>query len=142
MKTIFTLTLAFFTLIATNSFAQADLIKELMKSADVTEKQAKGGAGALFEMAQEKLSKEDFVKVADAVPGMDDLLDAVPDVGGNTNVLGSIATTLTGLPKVQAAFEKLGIGQDKVAVFMPIIVNYVEEKGGEAVGKLLDKAFK
>lgn len=144
MKTIYTLTLALFTLIATSSFSQtSDLVKQLMEKADVSEDQAMGGAGALFEMAKGELPADDFGKISDAVPGMDDLLGSVPSIGNNkTSMLGSAAKQLTGMPKVQAAFDKLGISQDKVAVFTPIIVNYVEEKGGKVLGDMLGKVFK
>jgi hypothetical protein len=55
--------------------------------------------------------------------------------------LGSAATQLTGMPKVLAVFDKLGISRDKVKLFTPFIVNYVEEKGSKAMGKLLEKVF-
>ncbi len=144
MKTILMLTLVgFFTMFATQSIAQeSELIKQLMDGADVSKTQAMGGAGALFGLARENMSKEDFKKVEDAVPEMGDLLDAVPSVGGGkTSMLGSVAKTITGMPKVVAAFDELGISQDKVALFTPILVNYVEEKGGKAISSLLGKAM-
>ena len=144
MKTIYTLALAVFSLIATSSFAQtSDLVEQLMETADVSKDQAEGGAGALFGMAKETMSKEDFGKVSDVVPDMDGLLDAIPSTGSNkTSMLGSAAKQLTGMPKVQAAFDKLGISQEKVALFTPVIVNYVEEKGGKVVSDMLGKVFK
>jgi len=144
MKTIHTLTLVLFTLIATSSFSQSsELIQQLMEKADVSEDQAKGGAGALFEMAKEELPADDFGKISDVVPGMDALLGSVPSIGGQkTSMLGKAAKGLTGMPKVQAAFDKLGISQDKVALFTPVIVNYVEDKGGKVLGDLLGKVFK
>ena len=144
MKTIYTIALAIMTLFATSTFAQntSDLVKSIMESADVSEDQATGGAGALFEMAQESMTKEDFGKVSDVVPNMGGLLDAVPSMGSNkTSMLGSAAKQLTGMPKVQAAFDKLGISQTKVALFTPVIVNYVEDKGGKALSSLLGKAL-
>jgi len=144
MKTIHTLTLVLFTLIATSSFSQSsELIQQLMEKPDVSEDQAKGGAGALFEMAKEELPADDFGKISDVVPGMDALLGSVPSIGGQkTSMLGKAAKGLTGMPKVQAAFDKLGISQDKVALFTPVIVNYVEDKGGKVLGDLLGKVFK
>jgi len=121
---------------------QAGLINQIMKSADVNEDQATAGAGALFEMAKGKLNAEDFKKVEKAVPNMGKMLNAVPAVGGKSSMLGSAATALTGMPKVQAVFDKMGISQDKVALFTPVIVNYVEKKGGKALGQILGNAFK
>lgn len=144
MKTIYTIALAIMTLFATNSFAQetSDLVKEIMKTADVSEDQAKGGTGALFGMAQENMTKEDFGKVSDVVPDMGGLLEAIPSTqSSETSMLGTVATQVTGMPKVVAAFDKLGISQDKVALFTPVLVNYVENKGGKALGGLLGKAL-
>jgi hypothetical protein len=144
MKTIYTLLLALFTIIASSSYAQtSDLVKQLMEKADVSEDQAMGGAGALFGMAKEELSADDFGKISDVVPNMGGLLDAVPSLGSNkTSMLGSAAKQLTGIPKVQAVFDKLGISKEKVALFTPVIVNYVEKKGGKVLGDLLGKVFK
>jgi len=145
MKTIFTFTVIFFTMISTSLFAGGgnDLIKGIMDSAGVNEEQAKGGTGALFEMAKGKMDKADFDKVSDAVPNMSDLLSSVPNVGGGkTSMLGSAAKQLVGMPKVLAVFDKLGISRDKVKLFTPVIVNYVEKKGGKALSSLLENAFK
>ena len=144
MKTIFTFTFVLFTLFSSSVFAGGgnELIKGIMDAAGVNEEQAKGGAGALFEMAKGKMDKTDFDKVSDAVPNMGDLLSSVPAVGGGkTSMLGSAAKQLVGMPKVLAVFDKLGISRDKVQLFTPIIVNYVEKKGGKAVSSLLEKAF-
>lgn len=127
--------------IANTAAASGDLVKDLMKGAQVDEQQAMGGAGALFEMAQENMSAEDFKEVAEAVPNMDKMLDAVPSVGGGSSMLGSAATALTGMPKVKAAFNKLGISDDKVALFTPILVNFIEKNGSKLLGSKLQKAL-
>lgn len=118
-----------------------NLIEDLMKSADVTKEQATGGAGALFEMGKESLAQKDFEEIAAAVPNMQGLLDAVPAVAGSSSLMSSAATTLTGMPKVLAIFDKLGISQDKVALFTPVIVNYVEKKAGPLLGGKLAGVF-
>jgi hypothetical protein len=126
-----------------SSAASNDLVKDLMKGAQVDEKQATGGAGALFGMAKENMSAEDFKGVIDAVPNMDKMLDAVPAVGGgSSSMLASTATVLTGMPKVKAAFNKMGISDDKIALFTPILVNYVEKNGSKILGEKLGKSLK
>ena len=129
--------------IVLNAQNTSDLIKQIMNSADVNKDQAEGGAGALFDMAKENMSLEDFSKVSEVVPNMDGLLDAVPDLGGSKmGMLGSATQQLAGSTKVLAVFDKLGISQDKVALFTPVIAKYVDEKGGKALGKLLGDAIK
>ena len=44
--------------------AGSDLVSQLVDSLGVTEAQAKGGAGAIFDLAKSKLSSEDFSKLA------------------------------------------------------------------------------
>ena len=71
-------------------------------------------------------------------------LNAIPDLGGGGNVgmLGKATQTLTGMPAVTSAFDKLGLSQEMVGMFTPLLVKYVDDKGGEAVGNLLRKVFK
>lgn len=151
MKRILILTLLFTAIISLPSYAQislknqdaGNLIEDIMKSADVTKEQAQGGAGALFEMAQGSMATKDFDQIAQVVPNMDGLLNAVPAIGGGTNnMLGTATTALVGMPKVLAVFDKLGIPQDKVALFTPLLVNYVEKKGGALLGGKLANVFK
>ena len=127
------------------TYAEGDeLINKLTSELNITPEQAMGGAGALFNYAKEGLSSEEFEKVSDAVPNMDGYLDAIPDLGGgksSTGLLGKATEALVGMPAVTKAFDKLGLSPDMVGMFTPILVNYVDDKGGEAVGKLLDKVF-
>ncbi len=57
-----------------------DLITTLVDTLGITKDQAKGGSGALFQNAKDNLSVDDFQKVSDAVPDMDEYLAAAPDV--------------------------------------------------------------
>ena len=119
-----------------------DLINSLTSELDISDDQAKGGAGALFNYAKEGLSGEDFEKVSNSVPDMGGYLDAIPALGGkSSSMLGKATQTLVGMPAVTAAFEKLGLSADMVGLFTPLLVNYVEKKGGEAVGGLLMNAI-
>lgn len=119
-----------------------ELIGLLTNELDITNDQAKGGAGALFNYAKEGLSGEDFEKVSNSVPDMGGYLDAIPALGGkSSSMLGKATQTLVGMPAVTAAFEKLGLSADMVGLFTPLLVNYVEKKGGKAVGGLLMNAI-
>ncbi|MEJ2595479.1 MAG: DUF2780 domain-containing protein [bacterium] len=130
---------------AKTALAEGDeLISLLTDELKITDDQAKGGAGALFKYAKESLSSGDFDKVTEAVPDMAGYLGAIPDLGGggNTGMLGKATQTLTGMPAVTKAFEKLGLSQEMVGMFTPLLVKYVDDKGGKAVGDLLRKVFK
>jgi hypothetical protein len=145
MKTLTLFSLLFiFLAVSSTAFAQEDaLIGMLTNELNINNDQAMGGAGALFNYAKESLSSEDFEKVSRAVPDVSGYLDAIPALGDekSTSMLGKATQTLVGMPAVTAAFEKLGLSQDMVGLFTPLLVKYVDEKGGKAVGDLLRGVF-
>ena len=121
--------------LAVSSTAYADateLVNLLTQKLGVTQEQAKGGAGAIFSTAKEKLSAEDFSKVENAVPGMDDLLQAAPKAGGLSSLFGG-----GGMGDLASAFSKLGLSPDMIGQFTPVILDYVESKGGATVRNIL-----
>jgi len=125
-----------------------ELASLLVDKLGVTEKQAEGGAGALFKNAKENLSTEDFQKVADVVPGMDQYLSAAPSSsasGGVLSKLGSLggsAGKLGSLAGLGDAFSKLGMDSSMISKFTPVVLDYVQSKGGESVAGLLSGLWK
>lgn len=125
-----------------------ELVSMLTQSLGVNESQAKGGAGLLFGMAKEKLGG-DFGQVEAAVPGMDNLLAAAPEVGGKAGALGGMAQALGGgagqlgsLAGLAAEFSKLGLDSGMVGKFIPVLLSFVQSKGGDSVKNLLAGALK
>jgi hypothetical protein len=145
MKTItFFATVLFLFIGITFSYAGDDeLIGSLTKDLKITKEQAMGGAGALFNYAKEGLSEDEFEQVSKSVPDMSGYLNAIPSLGGGKSkgIMGQATQALVGMPAVTAAFDKLGLSQDMVGMFTPILVNYVDQKGGKAVGSLLQKVL-
>jgi len=122
---------------------EADLVGTLVKQLGVTDKQAAGGAGALFNMAKNTLSKEDFGKVAEAVPSMDSLLDAapslakIPGAGKIASVVEGAGGKAVGLASLADQFSKLKLDKAMVGKYVPVVLSYVESKGGATVANLL-----
>jgi len=109
-----------------------ELVNVLTQELGVTKEQAKGGAGAIFNTAKEKLSAEDFGKVENAVPGVDDLLQAAPKADGLSSLLGGGE-----MGSLASSFSKLGLSPDMVGQFTPVVLDYVESKGGATVRNIL-----
>lgn len=128
--------------------AEGGLISLLTGQLGVSETQAKGGAGSLFNYAKGKLSEADFSKVAKAVPGIGDYLDAAPKSGGVAGALGGASSPLGGkkeaggIMALAGQFAQLGLGTDMIGKFVPVIVSYVKSSGGDAVAGLLAGALK
>ncbi len=130
----------------TSVFAQdTSLISLLTQQLGVTEPQAQGGAGSIFNLAKEKLSPQEFSQVSNTVPDMNGLLDAAPKqetsmggmLGGATSMFGGGGSSLEGLASLASSFSQLGISPDMANQFVPIILDYVKINGGETASNLL-----
>ena len=121
-----------------------ELITQLVSQLGVQEGQAKGGAGLLLKLAQSKLGG-DFSKVSAAVPGLQDLIKSAPEAGGAGKLLGSLAGALGGgkaggladLASLAGGFSQLKLDPQMISKFAPIILSFVQSKGGQDVVKLL-----
>ena len=121
--------------------ANPELVGSLAKELGATPQQAEGAAGALFDVAKKGLSADDWLKVSQAVPGMDGLLKAAPALsgaGGAASMMGKAG----GMASAAAAFQKLGLKPEMVAKAVPILTQYVTKSGGAGVGALLAGVLK
>jgi hypothetical protein len=124
-----------------------ELVGQLTKQLSIKPEQAIGGAGALFGVAKTKLNPTDFLKVSNAVPGMDDLLKAAPKMGGGgSDPLSQMGSALPGkagaMASVAGSFKQLGLSPQMAAKFLPIMTQFVKVKGGANVAGLLGGVFK
>ena len=129
-----------------------DLITTLVDTLGITKEQAKGGSGALFQNAKDNLSADDFQKVSDAVPDMDEYLTAAPDVKTKSGLGGALGSSLSSLGggaakagsmlDLTSAFSKLGMDSGTLGKFVPVVLDFVQSKGGESVAGLLKGLWK
>ncbi len=118
-----------------------DLVSQLTKALPISPSQASGGAGALFALAKSRLSTAEFAKVAAAVPGMGGLLKAAPDFSALSSLQSYLPTSLSGLAPAAGSFQKLGLSPEMAGKFVPVLINYVQSKGGFSTGALLAKVL-
>lgn len=129
-----------------------DLVEQLVGSLGVQENQAKGGAGLLLQMAQSKLGDSDFEKVAAVIPGASDLISAAPSAndggGGMMGALGGMAAKMGAggdmgdLLSLAGGFSKLDMDSSMVSKFVPVVMQFVQQKGGSDVAGLLSNILK
>jgi len=127
-----------------------ELIGQLVEKLGVSEEQATGGAGLLLKLAQDKLGGGDFAPIMENVPGIEDMLSAAPDEGGG-DLMGAIgglmssfgggADNLGALASLAGGFGKLGLDAGMVAKFVPILLDFVRDRGGNDVAGLLGQAL-
>ena len=137
-----------------------ELIQQLVSSLGVNEEQAKGGAGLLFNLAKDKLGAGEFQQLTDKIPGVSDLLGAAPASsaaasagGGMMGALGGIASSLGAggvgdklgglgdLANLASGFSQLGLSSDMVGKFVPVVLSFVQNQGGDSMKGLLEKVM-
>jgi Protein of unknown function VcgC/VcgE (DUF2780) len=129
--------------------ADLGLVQLLTKNLSVTEKQASGGAGAIFNVAKQNMTTNDFTSLTKAVPDINNMMEAAPKAKETTGLLGkasslfgSSSSKASGVASLAGSFSQLGMKAGMVSAFTPIILNYVKEKGGEPLMNALQTALK
>ncbi len=136
-----------------------DLVSQLTSQLGVTEDQAKGGAGALFNIAKDKLGAGEFSQITSAIPGVTDLMSAAPAAttegessgGGLMGMAASALGAVTGgggalgklgaMASAASAFKSLGLDTGMITKFLPIVMGFAKTQGGEGVQGLLSKVM-
>jgi len=125
-----------------------DLVGLLTESLSVTNLQRECGAGAIFKAASQNMSVEDFTKVSNALPEVQSLMKSVPTLDSGSGSLGSLSSafsksggSVSSLAGLASTFSQLDLGGDMVQQFVPIILNYAQNKGGDVVSNLLKMAL-
>ncbi len=127
-----------------------ELIGQLIESLGVSEDQAKGGAGLLLKLAQDALGGGEFAQIAENVSGIDDILAAAPSEGsgGLMGVIGGLMSSFGGgsgnlgaLASLAGGFDKLGLDSGMIGKFVPILLDFVRDRGGDGVAGLLGKVL-
>ena len=126
-----------------------ELIQMLTSQLGISDEQATGGAGLLFKMAKDKLGGADFSQVASTIPDVEKLISSAPKAGGIAGALGGFASTLGGgagqlgnLAALASGFKKLNLDSGIVSKFIPIIMSFVQSKGGDGIKGILEKVLK
>lgn len=126
-----------------------ELIEQLTQNLGINENQAKGGAGLIFKLAQEKLGDGEFSQLASVVPAVSNLIGEAPQPGGGlASALGGLAGAMGGggqlanMAALAGGFGQLGLNPAMVSQFVPIILSFVQDRGGEQVKGLLAGVLK
>ena len=116
--------------VASIGHAQFDALGLLSKSLGMSKDQTEGGLGSILTLAQEKLVKGDFDKVAAAIPGASKYLE-------QAKALGAVTGPLNDLAGLKGALGKLGIDEQTASQFLSAVPGVVSKLGGGDAGKLL-----
>ncbi len=115
-----------------------ELFTRLMDELEVTREQAEGGAGSLLQLAQARLEPDQFVRVADTIPGISDILGKaprfeVPARGLWRAKLSRLFGGLGGLSPLARPFARLHLERPMIRRFAEVLVRFFGEKGGPEI---------
>lgn len=127
-----------------------ELIQQLTSSLDISKAQAQGGAGLLFHLAKSQLHRDEFSQITPHIGNMDDLLQAAPSsqggiggvMGGMASTPGDASTDLNNEVSVANGFSQLNLDRDMIQKFVPILLAFVQEQGGDHAKALLEKGLR
>jgi hypothetical protein len=122
-----------------------ELVQQLVSEAGVSEQQAEGGAGLLLGLLKEQLGSGDFAQVAEAIPDSENLIDAAPSAGLG-GMLGGVVSSLGGselgnLASLASGFSKLDLDASMIGKFVPILLAFLQAKGGEGLTSMVGKVL-
>jgi hypothetical protein len=143
------LTLSCLLFLSSTALSANDLLQSLTSQLGITTEQAAGGAGALFNLAKNRLGGEDFSQIAAAVPDIDSLISAAPAVTESAASEGASAVAsmlggesgLSNLATLATSFSQLGLSADMIAQFTPIVLDYLQQVGGTSVMEMMKGAL-
>jgi len=141
-----------------------ELVNLLTERLGVSADQASGGLGLLMGAAKNKMGG-DFGQIAKHIPGIDNLIQQAPKpesaagkagaavAGGAGGVLGAVGGLLGGktggalgslgnLASLAGGFKQLGLSSDMIGKFIPVILGFIQSKGGDTAKAMLEKAIK
>ena len=131
-----------------------ELTQLLMDNLEIDKTQARGGVGAIFNVAQSQLDPGDFGQIAGLVPGLDGMMNEAPSSGGGmAGALGSIgklagiggggkAGQMMAMASLAGSFSKLDMDSSMLQKFAPLVLDYLKGQGGDMVGDILQGVLK
>ena len=127
--------------------ADMELFARLMDELNVTREQAEGAAGALLQLAQARLSQGDFVRVADTIPGISDIIGKAPryEIPSRSELRAKLSRLLGGLgglsPLVRP-FARLSLQKPMIRRFVEVLLRFFRERGGPEIETLLSRVWR
>jgi hypothetical protein len=129
-----------------------ELVQELTQKLGINQQQASGGLGLILGLAKNKLGG-DFGQVAQHVPEADQLINSAPQtqatggasrgglMGALGGLLGGKAGRLGALGSLAGGFQQLGLSPGMIGKFVPVVLNFLQSRGGDPVRGTMERAL-
>jgi len=134
--------------------SSAGLVEMLTSSLNVNTEQASGGMGAILNYVKNNVSTEEFVQLAQSLPGVDGLVSQMPDIskltsesssnGGLSSLLdkaSQYSDSLKSINDVKKQFEALGLKPEMISNFVASTQRYLDTEQGQQAKQLLTEGL-
>ncbi|MFT5277556.1 MAG: hypothetical protein ACI97K_002141 [Glaciecola sp.] len=131
--------------VAEASPSMTGMISALTENLGVSSEQAEGGLGSLMNYVKGNVSSDKFAALSSSLPGIDQVLSAVPEVkdlsgeGGVAALLSKASEysdELKSLNAVKQQFEALGLSPEMITGFVTQAQVYLDTPLGQEAKKL------
>lgn len=122
------------------------LTDTLVQQLGISPLQASGGAGALFQVAQSRMSGTDFQQLTKSVPEVGSLLNSVAKpknsglsqiAAGTSALIGDKNNTLGAVAGLADTYQSLGLSTDMVNQFIPVVTDYISKNAAPKLTEAL-----
>jgi hypothetical protein len=124
------------------------MISALTENLGVSAEQAEGGLGSIMNYVKNNVSGDKFSDLSSAIPGLDQVLQAVPAVSGDEGAMAGLLSkaaeysdTLKGLNDVKKQFEALGLSPEMITGFIEQAQAYLDTPQGQEAKKVLTESL-
>jgi len=121
-----------------------ELIETLTQELGLKREQAAEGVSLLFQLVKESLGEEEFSRVARLIPDLEEMVKTYPE-GGRMRArstcqepesLEAAGLVRSLLGAFAEGFLRLDLDSAMINSFIPFIVSYVQQKGGDSINSL------
>jgi len=122
------------------------LTEMLSKQLNISDKQASGGVGSILNYAKSALTLNKFQTLKSAIPDAQSLMNMVPKDNSTAGGLSSLTNAMGGnsvskMAGLASQFSSLGLSNDMISKFVPIIMQYFKSSNKTEAGNILNSLF-
>lgn len=123
-----------------------DMISSVSESVGIDESQAEGSLASIFNYAKENISAEQFSGLTKSLPGLDSLINSVPDIsemtsegglGGLMDKAANYNESLKALNVLKKQFEALGLSPEMIKEVVNSAKAYLDTDEGQKIKQQL-----
>ena len=123
-----------------------DMISSVSKSVGIDKSQAEGSLASVFNYAKENISAEQFSGLSNSLPGLDSLMNTLPDISGMTPEGGlaglmdkaaNYNDSLKAVNELKKQFEALGLKPEMIMQVVNSANVYLDTDEGQKIKEQL-----